>query len=140
MLLREFVSETNKNQMISTLIKHYKVGSVKMKHKSMKDHAHFEYETGTLLLSKRYKTLKPSQIKEFLITIIHEIYHAMDAKKMGWKNFRDAWELEANKIEQGFYKGKTDAYDDNPYEIKAERFGQKNWKQWYNKFKKQNLI
>ena len=31
-------------------------------------------------------------------------------------------------------------YDDNKYEIEAEEFGQKNWKQWYNKFKKQNLL
>ena len=33
-----------------------------------------------------------------------------------------------------------DEYDDNKYEIAAEEFGQKNWKKWYNKFKKQGLI
>jgi len=33
-----------------------------------------------------------------------------------------------------------DEYRDNKYEIEAEEFGQKNWKQWYSKFKKQNLI
>ena len=37
MLIREFISETNKNKMISDLLKHYKVGSVKVKMKSMKD-------------------------------------------------------------------------------------------------------
>ena len=36
MLIKEFISETNKNQMISTLLKYYKVGSVKVKQKSMK--------------------------------------------------------------------------------------------------------
>jgi len=36
--------------------------------------------------------------------------------------------------------GKTDPYGDNPHEVEAEEFGQKNWKQWYSKFKKQNLI
>ena len=40
MIIKEFISETNKNQMISTLLKHYKVGNVKVKQKSMKDHAH----------------------------------------------------------------------------------------------------
>ena len=50
------------------------------------------------------------------------------------------WEFEANKIEQGFYPNKSDAYDDNPYEIEAEEFGQKNWKKWYNTFKKQDLL
>ena len=80
--------------MISTLLKHYKVESVKMKYKSMKAHAHFNVDTGTLELSTRYKAIKPSQIKELLITIIHEIYHAMDSKKRGWKNFKDDYERE----------------------------------------------
>ena len=140
MIIKEFISQANKNQMISTLLKHYKVSSVKVKQKPMKSHAHFEVETGTLILSTKYKTIKSSQIKQFLITIIHEIKHAMDAKKYGWRKFKDMWELEANKIEQGFYKGKTDGYWDNPYEIEAEQFGQKNWQKWYNIFKKEGLF
>ena len=122
--------------MISTLLKHYGVGSVKMKMKSMKDHAHYDVDRGILQLSTRYKTIKDSQIKEFLITIIHEIRHAMDAKKYGWKKFKEMYEMEMNLLVQ---QGK-DEYRDNKYEIEAEEFGQKNWKQWYSKFKKQNLI
>ena len=140
MLLKEFVSETNKNQMMSELFKYYGVEGTRMKYKSMKDHAHYVVEDGVLLLSKRYKTLKPSQVKNFLITMIHEIDHAMMAKKYGWKKFREMWEMDANKITQGFYKGKSEPDDHNKYELKAEAFGQKNWKKWYNKFKKQNLI
>ena len=136
MLIREFISETNKNKMISDLLKYYKVGSVKMKYKSMKDFAHFDVDKGELQLSTRYKTIKNSQIKEFLITIIHEIYHAMDAKKYGWKKFKEMYEYEMNYLVQ---QGK-DEYKDNKYEIKAEDFGQKNWKKWLSKFKKQNLI
>ena len=136
MLLKEFISETNKNVMISDLLKHYKVGSVKVKQKSMKDHAHFDVDRGTLELSTRYKIIKTSQIKEFLITIIHEIRHAMDARKYGWRKFKDMYEWEMNyQIGQG-----KDEYRDNKYEIEAEEFGQKNWKKWYDKFKKQNLI
>ena len=139
MLIKEFISETNKNQMISTLLKHYKVESVKMKYKSMKDHAHYLVEDGILLLSSKYKTLKKSQVKDFLVTMIHEIDHAMMAKKYGWKKFRDMWEYEANMITQGHSKG-SDPYKDNPYELKAEKFGQKNYKKWYNTFKKQELF
>ena len=84
MLVKEFISETNRNQMISILLKQYKVESVKVKTKSMKDHAHFNVDTGTLELSTRYKIIKTSQVKQFLITIIHEIYHAMDAKSI-WR-------------------------------------------------------
>ena len=136
MLIREFISETNKNKMISDLLKHYKVGSVKVKTKSMKNHAHYNVDTGTLELSTRYKTIKNSQIKEFLITIIHEIYHAMDAKKYGWRKFKDMYEMEMNLM---IAKGK-DEYDDNKYEIEAEKFGQKNWSKWKTRFKKENLI
>ena len=136
MLIREFISETNKNKMISDLLKYYNVGSVKVKQKSMKDHAHYNVDTGTLELSTRYKTIKNSQFKEFLITILHEIYHAIDAKKYGWRKFKDMYEYEMNlMISQGKHE-----YKDNKYEIEAEEFGQKNWMKWNNKFKKNGLI
>ena len=136
MLIREFISETNKNKMISDLLKHYKVGNVRVKLKSMKNHAHYNVDTGTLELSTRYKTIKNRQIKEFLITILHEIYHAMDAKKYGWKKFKEMYEMEMNLLIQ---KGKHQ-YKDNKYEIEAEKFGQGIWKTWNRKFKKEGLL
>ena len=136
MLIREFISETNKNQMISTVLKHHKVGNVKVKLKSMKDYAHYDVDRGELQLSTKYKTIKNRDVKEFLITILHEIYHAMDAKKYGWRKFKDMYEYEMNlQISKG-----KDEYKDNKYEIEAEDFGQKNWKKWYNKFKKEGLF
>ena len=136
MLIKEFISETNKNQMISVLLKHYKVGNVKVKMKSLKDHAHYDVDHGVLQLSTRYRTIKNKDIKEFLITMIHEIYHAMDAKRYGWRKFKDMYEHEMNLM---IAKGK-DEYKDNKYEIKAEDFGQKNWRKWYNTFKKEQLF
>ena len=122
--------------MIATLLKHYKVESVKVKQKSMKDHAHFDVDRGTLELSTKYKTIKPSQIKEFLITIIHEIRHAMDSKKYGWRKFKDMYEWEMNyQIQHG-----KDEYKDNKYDIEAEEFGRQNYKKWLQKFKKEGLI
>ena len=136
MLIKEFISETNKNQMISALLKHYKVGGVKVRQKAMKDHAHFNVDTGTLELSTRYKTIKNRQIQEFLVTIIHEIYHAMDAKRYGWRKFKKMYEMEMNyRISHGQHE-----YKDNKFEIKAEEFGQKNWQRWYKKFKKDKLF
>ena len=136
MLIKEYISETNKNQMISTILKHYKVGNVKIKMKSMKDYAHFDVDRGTLQLSTKYKKIKPTQIKEFLITILHETYHAMDAKKYGWRKFKDMYEYEMNyQIAMD-----KDEYDDNKYEIAAEKFGQQNYSKWLQKFKKEGLI
>ena len=122
--------------MITTLLKHYKVGNVRVKMKSMKEHAHYNVDTGTLELSTRYKTIKSSQVKEFLITILHEIYHAMDSKKYGWRKFKLDYEWEMNLM---IAKNK-DEYKDNKYEIEAEDFGQRNWKKWNSKFKKEGLI
>ena len=136
MLIREFISETNKNQMIATLLKYYKVGNVKVKHKSMKQYADFDVDHGILNLSTRYKTIKSSQIKEFLITILHEIDHAIDSKKIGWKSFKADYEWEMNyQIQKGKHQ-----YRDNKYEIEAEKFGEQNWKKWYNIFKKNQLF
>ena len=75
-------------------------------------------------------------VKEFLITILHEIYHAMDAKRYGWKKFKEMYEYEMNLM---IAKGK-DEYKDNKYEIEAEKFGQKNWSKWKTRFKKEGLI
>jgi hypothetical protein len=136
MLINEYIGKSDKNYMISTLLKYYGVKGVKIKEKSMKDHAHYNVDTGTLELSTRYKTIKPRQIKEFLITIIHEIDHAMDAKKYGWRKFKEMYEMEMNYL---IGQGK-DEYDDNKYEIKAEKFGQKNWKRWVAWFKRENII
>ena len=122
--------------MISILLKHYKVGNVRVKLKSMKNHAHYDVDRGTLELSTKYSTIKNSQIKDFLITILHEIYHAMDAKKYGWKKFKEMYEMEMNLL---IAKGK-DHYKDNKYEIEAEKFGQKNWSKWKTRFKKEGLI
>ena len=60
----------------------------------------------------------------------------MDAKKYGWRKFKDMYEMEMNyQISQG-----RDEYDDNKYEIDAEKFGQKNWSKWFRTFKKQGLF
>ena len=132
MLIKEFISQSNRNKIISDLLKYYKVGSVKVKQKSMKDHAHYNVDTGTLELSTRYKTIKNSQFKEFLITILHEIYHAIDAKKYGWRKFKDMYEYEMNlMISQGKHE-----YKDNKYEIEAESFGLKNMPRWKSHFSK----
>ena len=136
MIIKEFISKANKTQMITTLLKHYKVGNVRVKLKSMKNHAHYNVDTGTLELSTKYKTIKNSQVKEFLITILHEINHAMDAKMFGWKKFKYMYEMEMNLQ----IANDKDEYKDNKFEIQAEAFGQKMWKYWKSKFKKEGLI
>ena len=141
MLIREFISEANKSQMITTLLKHYKVGNVRVKLKSMKNHAHYNVDTGTLELSTRYKTIKSSRVKEFLITILHEIRHAMDSKKYGWKKFKSMYEMEIAQWQaENPNKNADNWYDYISFETEAEEFGQNYWKKWNTQFKKEGLI
>ena len=136
MKINEFIKQSDKNSIISTMLKHYDVGTVRVMHKNIKNHAHYDVDRGQLQLSTKYKTLKANQIKPFLITILHEIRHAMDAKKYGWRKFKDMYEYEMNLM----VSKDKDPYKDNKYEINAEKFGQDNWKKWFNKFKKEGLF
>ena len=66
--------------------------------------------------------IKPtSNLKDFLVTVYHEIDHAMDAKKYGKKGYKKRYEQEMNYAVQNG----GDAHDDNYFEKKAERYGQK---------------
>ena len=62
-----------------------------------------------------------NNLKDFLVTVYHEIDHALDAKKYGKKGYKKRYEMELGYAVQ---KG-GDAHDDNYFEKKAERYGQK---------------
>ena len=132
---------SDKNKMIGTLLKFYGVQNTNVQYKSMKDFAHYDVDDGVLELSNRYKTISKRDIKDFLITMIHEIYHAMDAKKYGIKGFKEMYEMEIAQWQaENPKKDPDDWYKHISFEIEAEDFGQKNWKKWFNKFKRENLI
>ena len=79
--------------------------------------------------------IKPtSRFKDFLVTVFHELDHALDAKKFGKKKYKDKYEMEMNKaVDRG-----GDAHDDNYYEKKAEKFGRKMAKD-YLKINRKNI-
>ena len=62
-----------------------------------------------------------NNLKDFLVTVYHEIDHALDAKKYGKKGYKKRYEQEMNYAVQNG----GDAHDDNYFEKKAERYGQK---------------
>ena len=62
-----------------------------------------------------------SDLKDFLVTVYHEIDHAKDAQKFGKKKYKQRYELEMNKaVSKGGH-----AHDDNYFERKAEKYGRK---------------
>ena len=88
--------------------------------------AHYVVEDNIMYVSKKLN----KDTKEFLHTILHEIKHAIDAKKMGKKKFIQAYEVEQNMIAQGHYKDKQAPYSDNEFEEAAEKFAKKQISHW----------
>ena len=102
------------------LVKQYGLKS-KIKMGRGKDFGEYIPETDTI-------TLRPSypNIKEFLMTILHEIGHALDAKRLGVKKYIKKY-VQAGTM--ATYHG-LDPHDDNKWEEKAERFAKKELSKW----------
>ena len=113
-------------QFIATeIVKYYKLRS-KVKFGSPGNMADYKVETDTIFLNRSY----PS-VKEFIITVLHEIHHAKQAYKYGKRKFMKKY-TQAGTMAQ--YKG-LDPHDDNKWEEKAENWAQQEYNRfWKNKF------
>ncbi len=88
-----------------------------------KNKADYNVDTDTI-------NIKPtSKLKDFLVTVFHEIDHAKDAKKMGKKKYKQEYEKEMNIAIQ---RGK-DEHNDNFFEKKAEKYGREMAKNFLKK-------
>jgi len=83
---------------------------------------------GEYVPEKDLITLRPSykSTKDFLLTILHEIRHALDAKQMGVKKYIKKY-VQAGTMAN--YDG-LDPHDDNKWEEKAEKFAKKELHKW----------
>ena len=84
------------------------------------DFAHYDADRDIIHIS----TEKNKNPKQFLISVLHEIDHARDAKKMGRDNYKDDYTI---KGQMAVDKG-GDFHDDNPYEKKAESWARSEYK------------
>ena len=81
-------------------------------------------------LRKKYE-----DFSDFIISVLHEIKHALDSKKLKPKVFLKKYK-QASKMAD--YQG-LDRHDDNKWEERAERWAQKEWKRyWKKKLEKNN--
>ena len=104
----------------SQLVKQYGLKS-KIKFGSGKNFGEYIPETDTITLRRSY-----SSVKEFLMTILHEIGHALDAKRIGVKKYIKKY-TQAGTM--AAYDG-LDPHDDNKWEEKAEKFAEKELSKW----------
>ena len=108
----------------SELVKYYGLKSkVKMTSRNQGD---YDFDRDIILLNKSY----PS-VDEFIISILHEIHHAVQRKKYGVKKFLKKYNQASNMAD---LRGK-DRYLHNKWERKAENWAQQEYnRKWKNKF------
>ena len=87
--------------------------------------ADYNWKTDTINLRRSYPN-----VKEFIITVLHEIKHALDTKKMGKSKYEKEYTIAGELAQQ---KG-GDFHDDNKFEEDAEKWGKKEYLKWKNKF------
>ena len=102
------------------LVKQYGLKS-KIKMGSGKNFGEYVPETDTITLRPSYNSTK-----DFLMTVLHEIGHALDAKRLGVKKYIKKY-TQAGTMAQ--YDG-LDPHDDNKWEEKAERFAKREISKW----------
>ena len=108
------------------LIKKYKLKS-KVKFGAKHDYGDYIPETDTILLNRSYPNMK-----ELIISVLHEIKHALDADRLGWRKFKKKYDQAGT---MAAYHGK-DPHDDNKWEELAEKWAQKEYKlKWKKIFK-----
>tara|TARA_B100000131_G_scaffold313194_1_gene348258 strand:+ start:333 stop:1058 length:726 start_codon:yes stop_codon:yes gene_type:complete len=104
------------------LVKKYNLKS-KVKIGTGKNFGEYIPETDTITLRPSYKS-----VKEFLMTVLHEIQHALDADRLGVRKYIKKY-TQAGTMAN--YHG-LDPHDDNKWEEKAERFAEKEVKKYLN--------
>ena len=99
-----------------------KIGNVRGGNK-----ADYDWVKDIINLKKSYRS-----VKEFIITVLHEIDHARDRKTMGARKYEDEYQ-KAGDI--AVNKGR-DFHDDNAFEEKAEKWARKEYsRKWKREFK-----
>ena len=106
-----------------SIVKKYKLKS-KVKFGAKHDYGDYIPETDTILLNRSYPN-----VKEFIISVLHEIKHALDAKRLTPKKFKKKYDQAGT---MAVYHGK-DPHDDNKWEKLAEKWAQAEYKKKWSK-------
>ena len=105
------------------LVKQYKLKS-KIKFSGGSSKADYDWMKDIIYLRTSY-----SSVKDFLITVLHEIDHAKDAYRMGKRKYEAEYQKAGDTaVNQG-----KDFHDDNAFEEKAEDWAKKEVNKWIKK-------
>ena len=116
------------NETARMLVKHYRLRSkVKFGRVKGSNEADYDWVKDVINLKRSYPN-----VKEFIVSVLHEIDHAKMRYKMGAKKY----EWEYTKAGQEALEKGGDFHDDNFYEEQAERWAQDEYRRkWKRKFR-----
>ena len=119
--LKDLITERiDYHQIATDLVKKYKLKS-KVKIGSGKNFGEYIPENDMITLRPSY-----SSLKEFYMTVLHEIGHALDANRLGKEKFIKKY----NQAGTMAAHGGLDPHDDNKWEERAERFVRRELSKW----------
>ena len=118
------VERVDYHELASELVRSYGLRS-KVKFGSSKVYGEYIPEKDLITLRPSYRT-----VKEFLLTVLHEIRHALDTKQLGVKKYIKKY-TQAGTMAN--YRG-LDPHDDNKWEEKAEKWAKQQWPMMRKKF------
>src|SRR5210317_1592643 len=114
-------------QVAKKIMNKYRVRS-KLKFSPRATKGDYDFDRDIIHLRPFYKS-----VQDFMITLLHEIYHALDSKKYGKDKFVTMYTKAGQEQED---KGK-DFHDNNPFEIAAERWARREWRgKWKHRLRK----
>ena len=120
MKMKPLLERVDYHESATALVKSYGLKS-KVKIGTGKQFGEYIPETDTIALRPSYKSAKA-----FLMTVLHEIKHALDAKRLGVKKYIKKY-TQAGTMAN--YDG-LDPHDDNKWEEKAENFAEQELHKW----------
>jgi len=121
------VEEVDFKHIAKQIMSKYRVRS-KLKFSPRATKGDYDFNNDIIKLRPFYKSME-----DFMVTLLHEIYHAMDSKHYGRKKFVKMYQRAGDIVAS---KGK-DFHDSNPFEIRAERWAQREWRgKWKHRMRK----
>jgi hypothetical protein len=97
----------------------------KVKFINSNNKANYDWDSDIITVN----THKQKSLEDFIETILHEVDHALMRKTLGANKYEKAYTLAGQReVDNG-----NDFYDDNPFEIRAEKYAKQNSSKWIKK-------
>ena len=105
------------------IIKYYGL-NIRVNYKKSNQKAHYDVDNNIMYINPTH------DLESFLESLLHEINHALMAKKYGPNKFKDQYEYQMNQLAG---KG-LDPYKNNKFELVANKWSKKEFKHKWRKY------